>query len=110
MRKINYNKDGNLNREPNNINIPDNFYKQYSKLVTYVVYNRWTGLYKIGKTNNLSVRIKRLSYESGTILDVVKIFEKDIEKTLHREFKENRIIGEWFFLARESLKRIMEWV
>lgn len=74
----------------------------------YLVGNLSTRLFKIGRTNNIHDRVRRLSSQSGcTIVDFlyVELFsDKDIgsvflEKKLHEFFKDKRFKGsstEWF--------------
>lgn len=63
---------------------------------TYIVRNPLTGLLKIGKSTRFAKRIKELSTMNGTKLEVVTVFDEDIEHELHLLFKKYRKVGEWF--------------
>lgn len=63
---------------------------------TYIVKKRGTNQIKIGKTINVGFRVKTLQNQSGCKLDILCIFEKNIENMLHKQFAEFRTVGEWF--------------
>ena len=63
---------------------------------TYVVRHPETKAVKIGRSIHPQKRIKDLSMQSGCILHVVAIIDKDIEQPLHKKFSGLRTVGEWF--------------
>lgn len=63
---------------------------------TYIVYNPKTRLIKIGKSVDVKSRISTISTMAGSILEVIKVFDDDIESTLHSIFSGIRQHGEWF--------------
>ena len=63
----------------------------------YIMKDDNTGYYKIGKSVNPKLREKTLQSEKPTI-KMIKVFDKDIEKELHNQYKEFRVRGEWFNL------------
>lgn len=80
----------------------------------YVVYNRFTKLFKIGMTTNLRERVGTLSTQNGTKLNLILAIrlcaEIDdpsilVEQYLHTYFKSKRVLGEWFKL---NIKDIIE--
>jgi hypothetical protein len=64
---------------------------------TYIIKDESNYLYKIGKSINPQLREKTLQSEKPTI-KIIKIFDKNIEKELHKQYKEFRVRGEWFNL------------
>lgn len=74
---------------------------------SYVVYLIHDGTYyKIGKTKNVSTRLKSLQTSSPNKLNVVAAFETKsqrhmdiLEKLLHEHFENNRLSGEWFDIS-----------
>lgn len=82
----------------------------------YLIYDPYTKLYKIGKSDNPDARLKQLSSPSnyGTIpacptqyhLLEAWLCPEETERELHQAFNAVRIRGEWFDLdkwAREGL-------
>lgn len=82
-------------------------YKPYIKDIqkTYILKDKNTGYYKIGKSVNPINREKTLQSEKPTY-KLIKIFKDDIESELHRKYKKHRIRGEWFNLNKVQLKYI----
>lgn len=65
----------------------------------YVMIDKNTGYYKIGRSNNPKRREKTLQSEKPTIEMLFSFDAKSShEKTLHNMFNEKRIRGEWFDL------------
>ena len=72
---------------------------------TYLMKNNHTKLYKIGYSINPKHREKTLQSEEPSI-KMVKVWNKDIERKLHRLYSEYRIRGEWFDLTPIQVKYI----
>lgn len=72
---------------------------------TYVMKDSLTGLYKIGKSINPKFREKTLQSEKPSI-KMIKVFDSNIEKQLHKLFDNSRVRGEWFSLNKIQLKFI----
>lgn len=87
----------------------DNLIKQTEKTkkiqFTYIMKDCNNGLYKIGKSIDPKYREKTLQSEKPSI-KMVKQFNVDIEKQLHKEFKNNRVRGEWFNLSKIQVNHI----
>ena len=79
--------------------------KIYNNISTYIIKDSTNNMYKIGKSKNPRVRESTLQSEKPT-LNIVKVFNKDIEKKLHADYKEYRIRGEWFKLNKIQVKYI----
>jgi len=68
---------------------------------TYILYDKDTGLYKIGKSGQVDKRLRKLCIQN---IEPYNMFNGDIEAELHERFKENRVIHpfvddgktEWF--------------
>jgi hypothetical protein len=73
----------------------------------YVMIDKNTGYYKIGRSVNPRIREKTLQSEKPTI-EMLRTYDgmfKD-EKALHEMFQEKRIRGEWFDLSGSDIKAI----
>lgn len=82
-------------------------YKPYTKNLqkTYIIKDKNTGYYKIGKSVNPIIREKTLQAQKPTY-KLIKVFNNDIESELHFKYKKHRIRGEWFNLNKVQLKYI----
>lgn len=61
--------------------------------------------YKIGYSTNVERRIKTLRAETPTIIQKpIKIWEVNIEKTLHKFYENCRLDGEWFILNKFQVR------
>lgn len=70
----------------------------------YLMYNKKTGYYKIGKSNNPSYRERTLQSQEPDINLLCKsIGGVRLEKKLHFIFKDKRIRGEWFDLNENDI-------
>jgi len=72
---------------------------------TYLMKDDTTGLYKIGKSNNPKFREKTLQSQKPNI-NLVKIWNDDIEGHLHKLYHRQRIRGEWFHLNPIQIRYI----
>ena len=79
--------------------------KDTHKTKTYLIKNRRNGFYKIGKSRNPKHREKTLQSEEPDIL-MVKTWDKDIERVLHKKYNNYRIRGEWFELSKTQVQFI----
>ena len=72
--------------------------------IVYVMIDKNTGYYKIGKSKNPQFREKTLQSQKPTI-EMLFTHEGRCsdEKALHKMFKEKRIRGEWFDLSGSDL-------
>ena len=72
---------------------------------TYLIKNKRNGYYKIGKSKDPLKREKTLQSEEPMI-GIIKVFDKDIESVLHKDYKSFRVRGEWFELSKIQIKFI----
>ena len=72
---------------------------------TYLIKNNHTKLYKIGYSKNPKHREKTLQSQEPSI-KMVKIWNKNIERKLHKLYSEYRVRGEWFNLTPVQVKYI----
>lgn len=80
--------------------------KKYMKpKKSYIIKDKNTGLYKIGKSNNPKNREKTLQAEKPTY-QLIKTFNKNWESHLHKKYKEQRLRGEWFNLSKLQVEYI----
>tara|TARA_R110000868_G_scaffold35104_1_gene126013 strand:- start:68 stop:640 length:573 start_codon:yes stop_codon:yes gene_type:complete len=66
---------------------------------TYIMKDSNTGYYKIGRSIKPKHREKTLQSEKPSI-NMVKIFDRDIEYYLHKKYRRERLRGEWFRLTK----------
>jgi len=87
---------------------PKKLHSKFTKV--YVMIDKNTGYYKIGRSVNPERREKTLQSEKPTI---EMLFNHDArvkdEKELHDMFKDKRIRGEWFDLNGSDLTKIREF-
>lgn len=69
---------------------------------TYIMCDKNTGFYKIGKSANPRFRERTLQSEKPTI-ELLMVFKADIELNLHSRYERKRIRGEWFILTPDDL-------
>jgi hypothetical protein len=72
---------------------------------TYLMKNRRNGLYKIGKSITPTHRERTLQSEEPEI-EMVKVWEDNIEDRLHKKYNKSRVRGEWFKLTKTQVKYI----
>jgi len=97
-----------VNMNKNHFINNNSFYKSYkrqNKQTSYILKDKNTGYYKIGKSVNPLKREKTLQSEKPTLI-LVKKFKYNWESDLHDKYKSQRIRGEWFNLNKTQLKYI----
>lgn len=75
------------------------------KTKTYLLKDKNTGLYKIGKSVNPLNREKTLQGEKPTY-ELLKVWDDNIERELHDKYKNQRVRGEWFELNSIQVRYI----
>ena len=86
----------------------DEIEKQKEEVInkkTYILKDKNTGYYKIGRSSNPLNREKTLQSEKPTY-ELIKIFNNDIETKLHKKYNKQNVRGEWFDLSKIQLKYI----
>lgn len=76
-------------------------------IYTYLVFDKLSGLTKIGKTKDLKSRLSTLS-TSNLNLGLIYAEAIDVEKELHLLFKDKKARKEWFDLTKEEVKAAIE--
>ena len=73
--------------------------------VLYFLYNRYTGLIKVGISNDFLSRLNSLECACGVRLDTLGTLPdgNDLESALHEALFETREVGEWFRPSEELL-------
>lgn len=76
--------------------------------LTYFVRARGMGDIKIGKSNQVTVRVKALWSAAARGVDLVACYPADVthETELHREFEHLRLCGEWFRPGAELMTHL----
>jgi hypothetical protein len=69
---------------------------------TYVIYDKLSKLYKIGKTKNIIKRFSTLS-TSNLNLELTLLINGDEEKFLHKIYENKIIEKEWFNLNHQDI-------
>lgn len=76
----------------------------------YVINAIGTNRYKIGYSKNLNARLKAfrtaLPYKIDLVFYVITKHHASLEKHLHIDFKDNRVIGEWFEFENEDISKV----
>lgn len=75
------------------------------KRLLYFLFNRYTGLVKVGITDNLEHRIRTLEHAGGVPLDVLGTLAEscDLEIPIHNALFATRKCGEWFLPTDDLL-------
>lgn len=76
------------------------------KQKTYIIYDKYSGHYKLGKSTDPKKR-KGTLLSDRTSLELIAIADKDVETILHRKYKTQRADGEWFKLSKEQVSDII---
>lgn len=85
--------------------------------ILYLLKCSITGLYKIGITNNLAIRMQNIGGELIYITHVMLDNPRDIEKELHIKFKEHNVFNpnvrnggtEFFQLSQEQVQEVLDY-
>lgn len=78
------------------------------QIQTYIIRNKQTGQIKIGKSTNPQKRIQALQSLVGSELEILCIFNRDIELKLHHYFDDFRAIGEWFNDRNGEIQKLVD--
>ena len=113
LKKDNQNLEYNILEKQRHIeNLVDKIYRKAKSQKnneknpkTYLIKNNHTKLYKIGYSKNPKHREKTLQSQEPSI-KMVKIWNKNIERKLHKLYSEYRVRGEWFNLTPVQVKYI----
>lgn len=81
-------------------------HKDVKSYHTYVIKDK-SGLFKIGKSEDVGQRIKNLSVGNPSIELVCEI-NRDVESELQKFFESRRVCGEWFSLSNDDISLIKE--
>jgi hypothetical protein len=76
---------------------------------TYLMLNNRNGYVKIGVSNNARYREKTLQSEEPEVV-LFAVLERGaprMERSLHREYANSRLRGEWFALGPKDVQRIL---
>ena len=78
-------------------------------MVTYIIKDLSSGLYKIGRTTNFNQRFRNLS--TGNInLKQILLIEGDEEKFLHKLYQKKHIKLEWYNLNQNDINDLNELI
>lgn len=72
-------------------------------MYTYIIKSH--DLHKIGKAKDVKKRMKEFSTGNPSI-ELIKTIDGDYESYLHKNYKDKRVVGEWFKLTNEDINNI----
>ncbi len=75
---------------------------------TYIITDKKYHIIKVGRSKNPYKRLKTIQIINSTELEMVCVFEEDIEKEIKELLKNYKILGEWFYPDPETLLEIQE--
>lgn len=81
------------------------FSKNVSDCKTYVLIDRISGFYKIGKTSDVRKRVQILSCGNPNI-ELLLVIDSDVESELHKKFNQKLVKGEWYALSHRDINFI----
>jgi len=75
---------------------------------TYIITDKKYRIIKVGRSKNPFKRLKTIQLSNSTELDMVCVFEEDIEKEIKELLKKYKIQGEWYYPDPKTLLEIQE--
>ncbi len=75
---------------------------------TYIITDKKYNIIKVGSSKNPYKQLKTIQISSSTELEMVCVFEEDIEKEIKELLKKHKIRGEWYYPNPETLLEIQE--
>lgn len=75
---------------------------------TYIITNKIYKIIKVGSSKNPYKRLKAIQISNSPELEMVCVFEEDIEKEIKELLKKYNILGEWYYPDPETLLEIQE--
>jgi len=75
---------------------------------TYIITDKKYHIIKVGRSKNPYKRLKAIQKSNGTELDMVCVFEEDIENEIKELLKKYKIRGEWYYPDPKTLLKIQE--
>ncbi len=75
---------------------------------TYIITNKIYKIIKVGSSKNPYKRLKAIQIRNSIELEMVCVFEEDIEKEIKELLKKYKILGEWYYPDPETLLEIQE--
>ena len=75
---------------------------------TYIITNKIYKIIKVGSSKDPYKRLKTIQTSNSTELEMVCVFEKDIEKEIKELLKQYNILGEWYYPDPATLLEIQE--
>ena len=76
---------------------------------TYIIHDTYTNLYKIGSTTNIKRRLSTLG-TANINLQLLLYVDINIEKLLHKIYKDCKICKEWYKLKSDEIENIKEFI
>jgi len=76
---------------------------------TYIIHDTYTNLYKIGSTSNIKRRLLTLG-TANINLQLLLYVNINIEKLLHKIYKDCKIRKEWYKLKSDEIENIKEFI
>ncbi len=86
----------------------ENNKNKVSKDICYAIWHEGSKYIKIGKTNNISRRIKQFSTSIPFKIHYEILGDSILENKLHKIFKNKRVKNEWFDVTLEEIKAKIE--
>jgi len=75
---------------------------------TYILTDKKYKIIKVGRSKNPYERLKTIQKSNSTELEMVCVFEEDIEKEIKELLKNYKIRGEWYYPNPETMLEIQE--
>ena len=75
---------------------------------TYIITDKKYHIIKVGKSKNPYKRMKTIQLSNNQELEMVCVFEGDIEKEIKELLKNYKIRGEWYYPDPKTLLEIQE--
>ena len=75
---------------------------------TYIITDKKYHIIKVGRSQNPYKHLKKIQISNSTELEMVCVFEEDIEKEIKELLKKSKVRGEWYYPNPKTLLEIQE--
>ena len=75
---------------------------------TYIITDKKYKIIRVGTSKNPYKRLKTIQISTSTELEMVCVFEEDIEQEIKELLKNYKIRGEWYYPNPKTMLKIQE--
>ena len=75
---------------------------------TYIIADKKYHIIKVGRSKNPQESLKTIQTSNGPDLEIICVFEEDIESEINEYLKKYKVRGEWYYPNPKTLLEIQE--